>query len=67
MNDIIELEKTINIFIINNENKLKRLDANINKINETIKYYKTFELKLLFLTIINFFIIILIILIKIIN
>ena len=33
MNDIIELEKTINIFIINNENKLKRLDANINKIN----------------------------------
>lgn len=64
MNDIIELEKTINIFIINNENKLKRLDANINKINETIKYYKTFELKLLFLTIINFFIIILIILIK---
>jgi hypothetical protein len=64
MNDIIELEKTINIFIINNENKLKRLDANINKINETIKYYKTFELKLLFLTIINFFIIILIIIIK---
>jgi len=64
MNDIIELEKTINIFIINNENKLKRIDANINKINETIKYYKTFELKLLFLTIIIFFIIILIILIK---
>jgi hypothetical protein len=57
MTDIIELEKTINIFIINNENKLKRIDTTINKMNETIKYYEIIELKLLFLTIVNFFII----------
>lgn len=58
-NILLELEKNINVFIICNDNKLRLIDNNIIHINETLKI---FESKILFLTIINFLIIIYILL-----
>jgi hypothetical protein len=49
-NYMFEIEKNINIIIINNENKFRLLDNKITAMNET------FQLKILFITIINFFI-----------
>jgi hypothetical protein len=49
-NYMFEIEKNINIIIINNENKFRLLDNKITTMNET------FQLKILFLTIINFLI-----------
>jgi len=49
-NYIFEIEKNINIIIINNENKFRLLDNKITAMSEA------FQLKILFITIINFFI-----------
>jgi hypothetical protein len=48
-NIMFEIEKNINI-IINNENKFRLLDNKITAMSEA------FQLKILFITIINFFI-----------
>jgi hypothetical protein len=49
-NIMFEIEKNINIIIINNENKFRLLDNKITAMSEA------FQLKILFITIINFFI-----------
>jgi hypothetical protein len=49
-NFMFEIEKNINIIIINNENKFRLLDNKITAMSEA------FQLKILFITIINFFI-----------
>jgi hypothetical protein len=49
-NYMFEIEKNINIIIINNENKFRLLDNKITAMSEA------FQLKILFITIINFFI-----------
>jgi hypothetical protein len=49
-NFMFEIEKNINIIIINNENKFRLLDNKITAMSEA------FQLKILFITIINFLI-----------